>query len=135
MAKVNLKAVAKKAAAAENETKKAAKIAEAGQAAAHAECGHLEAVVQRLDSSLASAQQIASDLQDDLDKVKMPQYVDLDREFKSDRTKRRAVHSDRLYLSNILSSREWRPADLASALEQNDLLEKLLDTRQVTAAR
>lgn len=96
--------LAKLAKAAERERAKTTKAVEADRDAVQIECDSLAQVTERLTQGLMDSQTMARDLQEELEKIKMPQYINLDCEEKSGRSSRRTVHSDWLYLKNILGS-------------------------------
>ena len=114
-------------------SKKSTKAVEAEREEVQMECDALAGVTKLLIEELEQTKETARGLHADLLRVQPPKFVDVEAGEGSmpERSKRRAVHSDRHYLGELFSSRPWRPGDIVKALEDAKLLDKINDTRLV----
>ena len=105
---------------------------EAGEASeeAQAEGETLAALTRALCKKLMESQDAVRCLQDEVDRIKPPEFVDTEKPMPG-RSKRRVVQTDQEYLLNVLTLRPWRACDVTKALERAGLLNTIFNTRQV----
>ena len=93
----------------------------------------LAGLVQELVKELALSRGNVERLQQKLDEaltLAPPPFVDL-ASMQSDRSRRRTIQNDVEFLEEIFSQRQWRPCDIARALESTGLLQDVCESRQV----